>query len=173
MALSTQQRLALMRASAPHQPSSLATAWTPTPHGVSNRRVTIDAGMAKITVWNATTAPVMVSLNGDAAVSVEPGTGTESTAYAAGTSVPVDIDGVVVDVATPEDSYTTCLQSTMASHLLLRSLLLPSMTDLIELLAPATPTDVVVPDVVGQAEADASSAIHRPWIGPKHDRGSG
>lgn len=119
----------------------------------------IDAGMAKITVWNATTAPVMVSLNGDAAVSVEPGTGTESTAYAAGTSVPVDIDGVVVDVATPEDSYTDVFAVNDGVTPAVAISAVASMTDLIELLAPATPTDVVVPDVVGQAEADASSAI--------------
>lgn len=119
----------------------------------------IDAGMAKITVWNATTAPVMVSLNGDAAVSVEPGTGTESTAYAAGTSVPVDIDGVGVDVATPEDSYTDVFAVNDGVTPAVAISAVASMTDLIELLAPATPTDVVVPDVVGQAEADASSAI--------------
>jgi beta-lactam-binding protein with PASTA domain len=33
------------------------------------------------------------------------------------------------------------------------------MTDLIELLAPTVPGDVIVPDVVGQAEVDATSAI--------------
>jgi beta-lactam-binding protein with PASTA domain len=118
----------------------------------------IDAGMAKITVWNATAAPVMVSLNGEAAVSVESGAGTGWTTYAAGTSVPVDIDGIVVDVATPEDSYTDVFAVNDGAAAVAVSVV-ASMTDLIIAIAPPAAGDVAVPDVVNQTEADATSAI--------------
>lgn len=119
----------------------------------------IDAGMAKITVWNATAAPVMVSVNGDAAVSVEPGAGTGGTAYAAGTSVPVDIDGVIVDVTTPEDSYTDVFAVNDGATAAVAASVVASMTELINTIAPPAAGDVAVPDVVNQTEADANSAI--------------
>ena len=118
----------------------------------------IDQGMAKVTVWNATSGAVMISVNGEPAVSVDPGMGLGTQAVAADSTTTIDIDGVLVEVVSPADSYMDFFAvndgvtpriavSTVASMATLR-------TDL-----GLDADEVAVPDVVGQTEADASAAI--------------
>ncbi|MEA3503437.1 MAG: hypothetical protein U9R47_11715, partial [Actinomycetota bacterium] len=61
----------------------------------------IDAGMAKVTVWNATGAPVQVAIDGAAATELAPGESLPTATVAADTPVGIDIDGVKKDIATP------------------------------------------------------------------------
>lgn len=117
----------------------------------------IDAGQAKYAVWNATTAAVTVAIDGGSPVDVAPGEGIAVTAVAAGT-VSIDIDGVARDVDLAADSYTDVFAVSDGVTPAVAIAQVPSMTDLISAIG-SEPSDVVVPDVVGQPEADAITAI--------------
>ena len=120
----------------------------------------IDAGMAKVTIWNATAAPVSVTIDGGTPADVAPGAGVATLTVADGAGVAVDIDGVQASVATPGDSYTDVFAVNDGTTPAVAQATIDSMTDLIAALTPtAPPTGVAVPDVVGQTEADANSAI--------------
>jgi beta-lactam-binding protein with PASTA domain len=117
----------------------------------------IDPGMAKVTIWNATGAPVDVTVDGQGATPLDPGAGLPTMVIAAGTPLSVQIDGVSVDVPTPEDSYTDVfgVNDTLVPGVALS--VVASMTQLRADLGLVS--DVAVPDVVGQTEADATVAI--------------
>jgi beta-lactam-binding protein with PASTA domain len=117
----------------------------------------IDPGMAKVTIWNATGAPVDVTVDGQGATPLDPGAGLLTMVIAAGTPLSVQIDGVSVDVPTPEDSYTDVfgVNDTLVPGVALS--VVASMTQLRADLGLVS--DVAVPDVVGQTEADATVAI--------------
>ena len=121
----------------------------------------IDAGMAKVTFWNATGATVMVIVNSDAGAEVQaevqPGEGLETMTLAADTQLTIDVDGLKVTIPTPEDSYTDVFAVNDTQEAKTAISVVASMTGLIESLAPGG--EVAVPDVVGQTEADAASAI--------------
>ncbi|GMQ98850.1 MAG: hypothetical protein BMS9Abin17_1379 [Acidimicrobiia bacterium] len=119
----------------------------------------IDAGMAKVTFWNATGATVLVTFGAQAPVEVQPGDGLPTEIVAADTPVLIDVDGVTRDIATPEDSYTDVFAVNDIQEAKIAVSVVASMTDLIAGVTPPPPGDVAVPDVVGQTEADASSAI--------------
>jgi beta-lactam-binding protein with PASTA domain len=118
----------------------------------------IEDGMAKVTVWNATTAPVNITVDGDTFVAVRPGDGLATKVVPAGTTVAVEIDGLSQDVATTPDSYTDVFAVNDTQTPAIALAVVPSMTDLIAQLAPPA-GEVAVPDVVGQAEADAEATI--------------
>jgi len=119
----------------------------------------IDAGMAKVTFWNATGATVLVTFGAQAPTEVQAGDGLPTEIVAAGASVSIDVDGVTRDIATPEDSYTDVFAVNDIQEGKIAVSVVASMTDLIASVTPTPPGDVAVPDVVGQTEADASSAI--------------
>ena len=74
----------------------------------------IDAGMARVTVWNATGARVDVAIDGETPETVEPGAGLPTMTLPADTPLVITIDGVDKDIATLGDSYPTptCSPST-------------------------------------------------------------
>jgi hypothetical protein len=141
----------------------------------------IDAGMAKVTVWNATNATVSITIFGGNPADVLPGDGVASLTVAYGAGVAVDIDGVTIDVATPADSYTDVFAVTDDVNPAIALAIIPSMAALIADLTPETPTTtttpettttttpetttttapatVPVPDVSGKAEADAQTEL--------------
>ncbi|MFV2001179.1 MAG: PASTA domain-containing protein [Acidimicrobiia bacterium] len=119
----------------------------------------IDAGMAKVTFWNATGATVLVTIGSQASVEVQPGEGLPTEVVAADTPVSVDVDGVMRDIATLADSYTDVFAVNDIQEAQIAISVVASMTDLIAGITPTPPSDVAVPDVVGQSEADANSAI--------------
>lgn len=120
----------------------------------------IDAGSAKIRVWNATGAPVVVSI-GSLVVdeTLEPGEGTLLQTVAADSNVPVVVDGLEKDVVTPEDSYTDAFAVSDGASPDIAISTIPSMTDLIAAIAPPAPDTVPVPDVAGLPAADGQAAI--------------
>jgi beta-lactam-binding protein with PASTA domain len=120
----------------------------------------IDAGSAKIRVWNATGAPVVVSI-GSLVVdqTLQPGEGTPLQTVAADSNVPVIVDGLEKDVTTPEDSYTDAFAVNDGTTPDIAVSSIPSMTDLIAAIAPPGPGTVPVPDVAGLAAADGQAAI--------------
>jgi beta-lactam-binding protein with PASTA domain len=119
----------------------------------------IDAGKAKVTIWNATGATVDITVDGSGPTAVDAGAGLPTIVVDADTPVSVEIDGVTMDVPTPADSYTDVFAVNDTQTPAITTSVVDSMTDLIAALAPPPPTDVAVPDVVGQTEADATSAI--------------
>ena len=125
----------------------------------------IDAGMAKVTIWNATDALVPIAVDGGAPTDVAPGAGLPTLIVADGAGVAVDINGVQMSVATPADSYTDVFAVTDSANPMIAQAIIPSMAALIVALTPTTPptteppAGVIVPDVVGQTEADANAAI--------------
>lgn len=116
----------------------------------------IAAGSAKIAVWNATDAVVTASVAGGADVDLDPGEGIPVAPLTAGT-VTVEVDGISLDVDMTADSYTDVFAVTDGVTPSLAISQVVSMTDLIASLSP--PAQVVVPDVVGLAQADATAAI--------------
>lgn len=119
----------------------------------------IGDGLAKVTFWNTTGAPVMVTFGGLLPVEVQPGDGIATEVVPADAGLTIDVDGVTRDIATPVDSYTDVFAVDDAQAPMIAVSVIASMTELIIALAPTTPGDVSIPDVVGQPEADASSAI--------------
>ena len=125
----------------------------------------IDAGMAKVTIWNATGAEVQIDVDGAGPVPVAPGAGLPTLTVAADTPVAVDIDGLTTSVATPADSYTDVFAVTDSATPAIAQAIIPSMAALVVALTPTTPptteppTDVTVPNVVDMTEADATNAI--------------
>jgi len=117
----------------------------------------IDAGMAKVTFWNATGATVMVIVNSEAGAEVQPGEGLETMTLAADTQLTIDVDGLKIPIPTPGDSYTDVFAVNDTQEARTAISVVASMTGLIESLAPGG--EVAVPDVVGQTEADAASVI--------------
>jgi beta-lactam-binding protein with PASTA domain len=120
----------------------------------------IDAGSAKLRVWNATGAPVVVSI-GSLVVdqTLQPGEGTPLQTLAADSNVPVVVDGLEKDVVTPEDSYTDAFAVSDGASPDIAISTIPSMTDLIAAIAPPAPDTVPVPDVAGLPAADGQAAI--------------
>ena len=120
----------------------------------------IDAGSAKLRVWNATDAPVVVSI-GSIVVdeTLQPGEGTLLQTVAADSNVPVVIDGLEKDVVTPADSYTDAFAVSDGASPDIAISAIPSMTDLIAAIAPPAPGAVPVPDVAGLPAADGQAAI--------------
>jgi len=118
----------------------------------------IDDGMAKVTVWNTTGAPVDITVDANSFTAVPPGEGVATVVVAAGTDVSVTIDALTEVVATAPDSYTDVFAVNDTQTPAIALSVIPSMTDLIAQIAPPA-GDVAVPDVVGQAEADANAAI--------------
>ncbi len=128
----------------------------------------IDAGMAKVIVWNTTDAVVSLTIDGGAPVDVAPKAEGPTLMVADGAGVAIDIDGVPKNVATPAGSYTDVFAVNDGTTTAIALAIIPSITDLIASLTPATtttttttapPAGVTVPDVVGQTEDDATSAI--------------
>jgi beta-lactam-binding protein with PASTA domain len=117
----------------------------------------IQAGEAKVTVWNATTATVTVTIDGTA-TPIDPGTGLDTMIVTADATTTIDIDGVSIDIASPADSYTDVFAVNDGATPAIAASVVDSMTALIESLAPGG-DEVAVPDVVGMPEADAVSAI--------------
>ncbi len=118
----------------------------------------IDAGMAKVTVWNTTTATVNVAIDGGAATPLDPGMGMTTMVVGADATTTIDIDGVSVDIDSPADSYTDVFAVNDGTTPTVATSFVGSMTDLIADLVPGV-GQVAVPNVVGQTEADATSAI--------------
>jgi len=120
----------------------------------------VDAGSAKIRVWNATGAPVVVSI-GSLVVdeTLQPGEGTLLQTVAADSNVPVVVDGLEKDVVTPTDSYTDAFAVNDGASPDIAISTIPSMTDLIAAIAPPAPDAVPVPDVAGLSAADGQAAI--------------
>ncbi len=118
----------------------------------------IDPNTAKVAVWNATDTPVDVTVGDDASVEVQPGEGIPVREVPAGTPITIDIGGVVRDIAASADSYTDVFAVNDGVTPAIALSVVPKMTDLIAQIGPLA-GDVVVPDVVGQAEADANAAI--------------
>ncbi len=119
----------------------------------------IAAGTAKVTVWNATTAPVEVSIDGATAVTVEPGAGVDTVEVTAGQSVDVAVGGVTQTVATDADSYTDVFAVDDGTTPALALSIIPSMDALIAALQPDAPAPTAVPDVVGSSLADARAVL--------------
>jgi beta-lactam-binding protein with PASTA domain len=116
---------------------------------------------AKIAVWNATLADIEVSVNGESPATVAPGMGVGPATVAAGSTVPITIDGVETSVSAGPDSYTDVFAVNVDGATPAVALAaISSMADLIEALTPTDPgpDPVVVPDVVGQA-ADAAATV--------------
>ena len=120
----------------------------------------IDAGSAKIRVWNATDAPVVVSI-GSLVVdeTLQPGEGTLLQTVAADSNVPVVVDDIEKDVVTPADSYTDAFAVSDGASPDVAVSTIPSMTDLIAAIAPPAPGTVPVPDVAGLPAADGQAAL--------------
>ena len=122
----------------------------------------IDAGVAKLVVWNATDASVVVSV-GTLIVEapLNPGQHTDPQLIPVGDSVPVVFDGAdEVDVSMTADSYTDVFAVNDGTNLAAAVSVIPSMTALIEAIAaPPGPATVPVPDTAGQTAADAQAAI--------------
>ncbi len=120
----------------------------------------IDAGSAKIRVWNATGAPVVVSI-GSLVVdeTLDPGEGTPLQTVAADSNVPVVVDGLEKDVVTPADSYTDAFAVSDGTSPDIAVSTIPSMTELIAAIAAPAPDTVPVPDVAGLSAADGQAAI--------------
>jgi len=97
----------------------------------------IDVGSAKLRVWNATDAPVVVSI-GSLVVdeTLQPGEGTLLQTIAADSDVPVVVDGLEKDVVTPADSYTDAFAVSDGASPDIAIATIPSMTDLIAAIAP-------------------------------------
>jgi len=120
----------------------------------------IAAGMAKVTVWNATGARVDVKIDDGDIQTLEPGEGLPTTTVPADTLVSVTIDAVTREIATPADSYTDVFAVNDIQEGKIAISVVPSMAALIDQIAPPTPPDTVpVPDVAGQPAADGQAAI--------------
>ena len=124
----------------------------------------IAAGMAQYNVSNATDSPVKISIDG-VSMTLDSGASVGAAQVAAGTVVTVAIlledleDTVAREFTAGEDSYTDAfvVNDTFLYAVALGTV--PSMTDLIKAITAPEPTTVVVPDVVGQPQADAELAI--------------
>ncbi len=118
----------------------------------------IDAGMAKVTVRNATGAPVLVTIDDGTPSEIQPGEGLDTMVVAADSVMKIDVDGLVTEVTATSDSYTDVFAVNDTQEAKTAISVVASMTDLIAALAPGG-DEVAVPNVVGQTEADATSAI--------------
>ena len=119
----------------------------------------IDPNMAKVTIWNATGATVDVTVDGAGPTPLDAGAGLATMTVAAGTPVQVEIAGVTMDIPTPADSYTDVFAVNDTQAAAIATSVVASMTALIAELAPPAPSEVPVPNVVGQPQADAEAAI--------------
>jgi beta-lactam-binding protein with PASTA domain len=120
---------------------------------------TIDPNMAKVTIWNATGATVDVAVDGAGPTPLDAGAGLPTMIVAADTPVQVEIAGVTMDIPTPADSYTDVFAVNDTQEAKIATSVVASMTALIAELAPPAPSEVPVPNVVGQPQADAEAAI--------------
>jgi beta-lactam-binding protein with PASTA domain len=126
----------------------------------------IEAGMAKVTVWNATEAIVDATVDGLAPEEIAPGGGLPTMVVAAGTTVEIVIDGVARDVTAGADSYTDVFAVDDTVELKIALAVIPSMTDLIAGLSPTPPDTTVpppllvtIPDTAGETAADATTQL--------------
>jgi beta-lactam-binding protein with PASTA domain len=126
----------------------------------------IDPGMAKVTIWNATGATVDVTVDSVGPTPLDPGVGLPTMTVAADTPVQVEIAGVTMDIPTPADSYTDVFAVNDTQTAAIATSVVASMTALISELAPPAPSEVPVPNVVGQPQADAEAAITSAGLDP-------
>jgi beta-lactam-binding protein with PASTA domain len=126
----------------------------------------IEAGMAKVTVWNATEAIVDATVDGLAPEEIAPGGGLPTMVVAAGTTVEIVIDGVARDVTAGADSYTDVFAVDDTVDLKIAVAVIASMTDLIAGLSPTPPDTTVpppllvtIPDTAGETAADATTQL--------------
>jgi beta-lactam-binding protein with PASTA domain len=126
----------------------------------------IEAGMAKVTVWNATEAIVDATVDGLAPEEIAPGGGLPTMVVAAGTTVEIVIDGVARDVTAGADSYTDVFAVDDTVDLKIAVAVIASMTDLIAGLSPTPPDTtlpppllVTIPDTAGETAADATTQL--------------
>ncbi|MEN8114290.1 MAG: PASTA domain-containing protein, partial [Actinomycetota bacterium] len=123
----------------------------------------IDAGMARVTVWNATVADVTVTV-GEFQVVLAPGEGYPTQTVPADTALTITIESAVREINAAADSYTDLFAVSDGTTPSIAVATIPSMTEL--LAALAAPEPVTVPDVVGQTEADANAAIAGAGLAP-------
>ena len=123
--------------------------------------VPIDAGVAKLVVWNATVAQVQVQIGSVVDTPLEPGQRTEIQQLPVDSVVSVVIDGVRKDVTLGADSYTDVFAVNDTVTPAIAVSVIPSMSALIAAIAPPPPEPekVPVPDVAGQSAADGQSAL--------------
>jgi len=124
----------------------------------------IGTDQARYRVWNATDAPVDVSVDGGAPVPLDPGQGTDLATVAADTAISITISEVNVSPTLGGDSYTDFFAVSADAVPGIAIAAIPSMTELIAALTPTDPPDpgpdkVAVPDVAGVAAADAEAEI--------------
>jgi beta-lactam-binding protein with PASTA domain len=119
----------------------------------------ISAGMAKITVWNATDAPVMVTVGAEPTIEVPPGKGSPTTEVPGDSTTSIDIDGVTDNIGTPPDSYTDVFAVNDGNGVAIATSVVTLMTQLRTELGLDAPGDVEVPNVEGQASAEATASI--------------
>ncbi len=121
----------------------------------------IAAEMAKYNVANATSVEFSVSINDGDPQPIAPGASLGVTTVAAGTSVTVAVleTSATVSINASVDSYTDAFIVNDGSRIDIALAIVPSMTKLIADITPPSPTLVEVPDVVGQAQADAELTI--------------
>ena len=126
----------------------------------------IDAGMAKVTVWNATEAIVDATVDGLAPEEIAPGGGLPTIVVSGGTTVEIVIDGVARDVTAGADSYTDVFAVDDTVDLKIAVAVIPSMTDLIAGLSPTPPDTtipppllVTIPDTTGETATDATTQL--------------
>jgi beta-lactam-binding protein with PASTA domain len=118
----------------------------------------IEAGSAKYNVTNATGNPVDVTFAGTT-TALGPGESFGATTVDAGTEIAVTVFDQTVKFTAAADSYTDAFVVSDTNLVTIALATVASMTDLIEGITPPAPTTVEVPDVVGQAQADAELAI--------------
>ena len=89
----------------------------------------IDAGMAKVIVWNTTDAVVSLTVDGGAPVDIAPKAEGPTLMVADGTGVAIDIDGVTKNLATPADSHTDVFAVSDGTTPAIALAIIPSITE--------------------------------------------
>ena len=124
----------------------------------------IPEGQASSGVWNASTETVLVSLNGSDPGDFEPGFGVSQVLVDGGTvvSASAGVDTpALAEYPTADDNYVDFFVVDDGIQLAIATTVVPSMTDLIELLGGGVepPPTAVVPDVAGLPADDATAAL--------------
>lgn len=116
----------------------------------------IAAGMAKVSVWNATTTSQDIAVNGSLFAAIESGDEAVILDAADGDTITVEADGQSLDVTVTDNSYTSVFVVNDGTTTGLAAAVIPSVQDVIDYFTPADPT---VPDVAGQSAVDATTAL--------------
>jgi beta-lactam-binding protein with PASTA domain len=119
----------------------------------------IPDGKAMVAFSNATNSPVDVTIGTDGPTTVQPGESIAPAAYEAGSDVTLKVDTAETTIEPGSDSYTDAFAVDDGTGVAIATSEVAKMTDLIAELAPPAADKVEVPDVVGQTEAEAISAI--------------